>query len=199
MERRRRQQHARADGFGRGGAATAWAAAALAMPLRLALATTLPFAADGCSRDPLVRAVCQSAPSALYIPGEVDTTDTHTPTPEVPRRTSLVRNLRRPWVPREHSPERTKRKGFAPSPCAVTLAKSVAVIGARYPAQAGQAGEGGSPFDVCMYLWVLSPVSEGGKKIRRSFFLRSDPAWRSLFPYQPKVASPSWDRPRHTR
>ena len=43
-------------------------------------------------------------------PGELDTTDTHTPTPEVPRRTSLVRNLRRPWAPREHSPERTKRK-----------------------------------------------------------------------------------------
>ena len=60
----------------------------------------------------------------LYsIPGELDITDTHTPTPEVPRRTSLVRNLRRPWAPREHSPERTKEKGFAPSPCAVTLAK----------------------------------------------------------------------------
>ena len=49
---------------------------------------------------------------ATYIAyrGNLDTTDTHTPTPEVPRRTSLVRNLRRPWAPREHSPERTKKK-----------------------------------------------------------------------------------------
>merc|ERR1712086_393575 len=63
----------------------------------------------------------------LYsIPGELNITDTHTPTPEVPRRTSLVRNLRRPWAPREHSPERTnkaKKKVDAPPPCAVTLAK----------------------------------------------------------------------------
>ena len=44
-----------------------------------------------------------------------DTTDTHTPTPEVPRRTSVVRNLRRPWAPREHSPESTKRKKAQPN------------------------------------------------------------------------------------
>ena len=60
------------------------------------------------------------------IKGELDTTDMHTSTPEVPRRTSLVRNLRRPWAPREHSPERTKKKKKkvdAPPPCAVSLAK----------------------------------------------------------------------------
>ena len=90
----------------------------------------------------------------LYsIPGELDITDTHTPTPEVPRRTSLVRNLRRPWAPREHSPERTNKakikKVDAPPPCAVTLAKCRR-LGARYPAQAGQAGAGGSPFDECI-------------------------------------------------
>ena len=44
------------------------------------------------------------------IPEELDTTDTHTPTPEVPRRTSIVRNLRRPWAPREHSSEKKKEK-----------------------------------------------------------------------------------------
>ena len=84
----------------------------------------------------------------LYsIPGELDTTDTHTPTPEVPRRTSLVRNLRRPWAPREHSPEREKKKITKSTHplLAQCPSLSVAVIGARYPAQAGQAGAGGNP------------------------------------------------------
>ena len=104
----------------------------------------------------------------------------HTPTPEVPRRTSLVRNLRRPWAPREHSPERTNKakikKSTQPPPCAVTLAKCRR-LGARYPAQAGQAGAGGSPSGpilvwFCLGTRVLSPVSEGGKKVRISNFSR---------------------------
>ena len=43
------------------------------------------------------------------LPGELDTTRCAQPTPEVPRRTSLVRNLRRPWAPREHSLESTEK------------------------------------------------------------------------------------------
>ena len=82
----------------------------------------------------------------LYsIPGELDTTDTHTPTPEVPRRTSLVRNLRRPWAPREHSPERTG-KGFAPPPCAVTLAKCRRYRGTLSCAGRASGGGGHSPW-----------------------------------------------------
>ena len=87
----------------------------------------------------------------------------------MPRRTSLVRNIRRPWAPREHSPERTKEKrGFAPPPCAVTLAKCRRYRGTLSCAGRASGGEAQS-------LWsntgvVLSLVSEGGKKIRTSFF-----------------------------
>ena len=84
------------------------------------------------------------------IPGELDTSDTHIPTPEVPRRTSLVRNLRRPWAPREHSPEKEKRKKSAHPLLAQCPSLCVAAIGARYPAQTGQAGAGGTPTDVCI-------------------------------------------------
>ena len=40
--------------------------------------------------------------------------NTHIPTSKVPRRTSSVRNLRRPWAPREYSPEKTKKKPSHP-------------------------------------------------------------------------------------
>ena len=78
-------------------------------------------------------AASERSPFETYsIPGELDTTDTHTPTPEVPRRTSLVRNLRRPWAPREHSPERTKRK-TNPNLLPWFPPPNAAVLGACYP------------------------------------------------------------------
>ena len=67
----------------------------------------------------------RSAAGHLYSTeyrGNLDTTEKRIPTPEVPRRTSLVRNLRRPWTPLEHFLESTE-KGKTEPPCAVTLAK----------------------------------------------------------------------------
>ena len=63
--------------------------------------------------------------------------------------------------------EDKKRKKVHDSLLAQCPSLSVAVIGARYPAKEGQAGAGGSPISP-VYGWVLSPVSEGGKKIRIS-------------------------------
>ena len=101
----------------------------------------------------------------LYsIPRELDTTDTHTPTPEVPRRTSLVRNLRRPWAPREHSPESKKEKSTTKPPSQVTPAKCRRSRGML--SCVSRAGGGGG-----QSLWsdtgvVLSPASEARAKLR---------------------------------
>ena len=87
----------------------------------------------------------------------------------MPRRTSSVRNLRRPWAPREHSPERTKKKkGFAAPPCAVTLAKCRRYRGTLSCTVRASGGEAQSRWSDTGV--VLSLVSEGGKKIRISFF-----------------------------
>ena len=56
---------------------------------------------------------CRRATYIAYR-GNLDTTDTHTPTPEVPRRTSSVRNLRRPWASRVNIPSRGRRKATHP-------------------------------------------------------------------------------------
>ena len=51
------------------------------------------------------------------------------------------------------------------TPSLRSVPRYVSPIGARYPVQSGQAGAGGSPISP-VYGWVLSPVSEGGKKLR---------------------------------
>ena len=122
----------------------------------------------------------------LYsIPGELDTTDTHTPTPEVPRRTSLVRNLRRPWAPREHPRESTEKSTTDP-PCVVTPAMcrqlGHAILCIR--ASGGEAQSLWSDTGV-----VLSLVSEGGLKLRIFYFSSSSSStstcshasWRLLY------------------
>ena len=51
------------------------------------------------------------------------------------------------------------------TPSLRSVPRYVSPIGARYPVQSGQAGAGRSPISP-VYGWVLSPVSEGGKKLR---------------------------------
>ena len=66
-------------------------------------------------------------------------------------------------------PREDKRKASRPL-LAQCTPLCVAVIGARYPAQAGQAGAGGSPFDVCISGFCLQS-RRGAKKIRISNFI----------------------------
>ena len=56
------------------------------------------------------------------------------------------------------------------TPSLRSVPRYVSPIGARYPVQSGQAGAGGSPISP-VYGWVLSPVSEGGLKVRIFYFL----------------------------
>ena len=56
------------------------------------------------------------------------------------------------------------------TPSLRSVPRYVSPIGARYPVQSGRAGAGRSPISP-VYGWVLSPVSEGGKKVRISIFV----------------------------
>ena len=91
-------------------------------------------------------------------PGGLDTTDTHTPTPEMPRRTSLVRNLRRPWAPREHPRESTEKSTTDP-PCVVTPAMC-RQLGHAILCRQGKRGRGALPQT---YVSVVTVSSLGGK------------------------------------
>ena len=79
----------------------------------------------------------------------------------------LQQNSLAQHTPREHFPERTKEKGFAPPPCAVSLAMCRRYRGTLSCAGRASGGGGQSPWSDTG-VWV-SPVSEGGKKVRIFF------------------------------
>ena len=98
----------------------------------------------------------------------------------MPRRTSSVRNLRRPWAPREHSLERTK-KAVAPPPCAVSPAMCRR-LGHAILCSQGKRGRGAVPSLLCTGGFCLQS-RRGARKLRIFFLPRVLAArWRSHLP-----------------
>ena len=85
----------------------------------------------------------------------------------MPRRTSLVRNLRRPWASREHSLESTE-KGKTEPPCAVTLAKCRRHRGTLSCADRASEGEAHSHLS-CVRM-VTVPSLGGGLEAKNILF-----------------------------